>query len=221
MVIGAAIARDQATWNILAFIAGTYLWMSIRTAFELRFGQGVSATDKQEKLLLGGVFLGMIIVPFAAIATPIFEFAEISLPIGVHIGGVLLLLIGVVVFAFSHLALGRQWSVSLEIKGNHRLISQGVYKWVRHPMYTSIFLITVAQCLLLDNWFAGPAGFASFTTLYLLRIGREEAMLAGQFGRDWQTYAAATPRLIPNIRITRRLGRAFSWSVGNSESSPR
>ena len=39
-----------------------------------------------------------------------------------------------------------------------------------------------------------------FGLLYLLRVGREEALMRDTFGADWDAYAARTPRVIPALR---------------------
>ena len=70
---------------------------------------------------------------------------------------------------------------------------------MRHPMYPAIFLITIAQLLILTNWIAGPAGLVTFLLLYIVRIGPEEQMMRDQFGADWDAHAARTPRLIPKL----------------------
>src|SRR4029079_16000844 len=52
-------------------------------------------------------------------------------------------------FRRSHVDLGRNWSISLEVRDHHALVKDGVYQFVRHPMYSSFFLLGVAQILLL------------------------------------------------------------------------
>ena len=78
-----------------------------------------------------------------------------------------------------HKELGRNWSDSLEVREQHRLVTDGLYRYVRHPMYTAFFMWALAQALLLPNWIAGPAGLVGFGMLFLFRVGREEADDAG------------------------------------------
>jgi protein-S-isoprenylcysteine O-methyltransferase Ste14 len=78
-------------------------------------------------------------------------------------------------------------------------VTHGVYRWVRHPMYTAIFLFAIAQGLLLPNWFAGWAGLITFAALYLSRIGNEEKMMREAFGEEYQAYMRRTGRLWPRI----------------------
>jgi protein-S-isoprenylcysteine O-methyltransferase Ste14 len=102
-------------------------------------------------------------------------------------------------FHRTHKELGRNWSVTLEVRDRHTLVTSGVYSRVRHPMYSAFWLWALAQALLLPNWIAGPAGVIGFGTLFFLRIGREEALMIETFGDDYRRYMARTSRILPGI----------------------
>lgn len=102
-------------------------------------------------------------------------------------------------FRRSHKDLGANWSVTLEVREDHRLVTRGVYAQVRHPMYASFFLWGIAQALLIPNWIAGLAGFAAVLALYIARQSREEAMMYSTFGAEYEAYSARTKRLVPGI----------------------
>jgi len=100
-------------------------------------------------------------------------------------------------FRRSHVDLGRNWSISLEVRDHHALVKNGVYRLIRHPMYSSFFLLGVAQVLLLPNWFAGGSGLVGAGILYAFRVRREEQMMLESFGEEYRTYMTDTKRLIP------------------------
>ena len=102
-------------------------------------------------------------------------------------------------FRKTHAQLGRNWSVTLEVRVDHSLITDGVYAHVRHPMYTAFWLWALAQAILLPNWIAGFAGIFGFGTLYLFRVGREETMLLETFGDEYRDYMRRTGRVIPRL----------------------
>ena len=102
-------------------------------------------------------------------------------------------------FRRSHKDLGKNWSVTLEVREDHQLVTQGVYAHVRHPMYASFLLWGVTQALLIPNWIAGFAGLAAVLALYAVRQSREEAMMRDTFGAEYDAYSARTKRLIPCI----------------------
>ncbi len=80
------------------------------------------------------------------------------------------------------------------------LVTEGVYRCIRHPMYTSMWLWSIAQALLLWNWIAGWASLALFLPLYVLRVPREERMMLEYFGDAYRMYMNRTARVVPHLR---------------------
>jgi protein-S-isoprenylcysteine O-methyltransferase Ste14 len=193
----------------LVFLAGLIAGCVIRlwfTAGRLRRrperpGTAVDARRvRADWLLLRLAAVGMLGLPLIEVFTGWLDFADYHLPDWVG-------LIGGLVFAFalwllwrSHADLGRQWSARLEIQEGHALVTEGVYRHIRHPMYAAHFLWAIAQLLLLHNWIAGPAFLASFALLYLRRVPREEQMLLDHFAEEYRSYARRTGRIIPRLR---------------------
>ncbi|MEM6381617.1 MAG: protein-S-isoprenylcysteine O-methyltransferase [Pseudomonadota bacterium] len=196
-VLSGSLYKGSLPFGSVCFVVIFLALGFIRSRFEQTLGRSGEASDTLESLLLLAVFLGMGPTTMLYIATPWFAFADYSLPIVISVCAVLLGAFALFVFYRSHVDLGRQWSVSLAIQDKHELIDHGVYRHVRHPMYAALFLIVIAQAGLLANWFAGFAGLVAFALLYLLRVKREEALMAAQFGEAWHAYTARTPRLVP------------------------
>jgi protein-S-isoprenylcysteine O-methyltransferase Ste14 len=149
--------------------------------------------------LLALMWIAGMILPLVAIFTPLLSFADYPLhPIAFAIGTVVLCL-GMWLFYRSHADLGENWSVSLEIRENHQLVTSGVYRLMRHPMYTAIFLTALAQALLLSNWLAGPSCLLAFLVMLAVRLGREETMMLNKLGEAYGEYMKRTKRLIPHL----------------------
>jgi len=87
----------------------------------------------------------------------------------------------------------------LEVRTGHELVTSGVYARVRHPMYAAIWAFSLAQWLLVSNWFAGPAAAACFAPLYFIRTPREERFLRDVFGPAYDAYRQRTGRLVPRF----------------------
>jgi protein-S-isoprenylcysteine O-methyltransferase Ste14 len=113
--------------------------------------------------------------------------------------GVIALATGLWLFHRSHSDLGTNWSITLEVREQHRLIANGVYRRIRHPMYASLFLYSIGQALVLPNWIAGPSYLIAFGILFLFRFQAEERMMRQQFGAEYESYAARTKRLVPGV----------------------
>ncbi|MCR9089377.1 MAG: protein-S-isoprenylcysteine O-methyltransferase [Rhodobacteraceae bacterium] len=187
-----------ATLLFLLFLAS---WVTVRVVLTRGAEKPVieERGRRRERTLTTAVFVGMIILPILTLATPLLDFAAYRGLPGQVAAGPAVALAGLYVFWRSHEDLGKNWSAHLEVREGHRLVTGGIYARMRHPMYTAIFLITVAQLLILTNWIAGPAGLLTFLVLYMVRIGPEEQLMADRFGADWEAYAARTPRLIPKL----------------------
>lgn len=178
-------------------------WWVIRRPFERKSSRNVllrDAMDGREKALLAISLTGLGIIPALYIATGFpAGFDQAFSPLRA-VAGLLVFVAALVLFHATHKALGRNWSVTLAVREEHALVTDGVYRFVRHPMYTAFWMWAIAQALTLQNWVAGPAGIIGFGTLYLLRVGREEALMRETFGAAWDAYAARTPRVIPFLR---------------------
>ena len=96
-------------------------------------------------------------------------------------------------------ALGRMFTVRVQIQQDHRIVDTGIYASIRHPLYTGLILEWMAPPLILGS----PVGFLLLTLplaiVVLLRIPREEALLVEAFGDDYRAYMGRTKRLIPGI----------------------
>ena len=138
-------------------------------------------------------------MPLIWLASPVFSFAEYPLRPGPLVAGVICLVIGLWLFYRSHADLGTNWSITLEVREQHQLITQGVYRRIRHPMYLALLLYSVGQALVITNWVAGPANLIAFAILLALRVRAEERMMFEGFGDEYAAYSARTKRLIPGI----------------------
>jgi protein-S-isoprenylcysteine O-methyltransferase Ste14 len=87
--------------------------------------------------------------------------------------GIILFALGLWLLHLSHVDLSTNWSISLDIRENHTLVTTGVYRSIRHPMYTAIFLQAIGQALFVPNWVAGPFELFAFALMFALRIGPE------------------------------------------------
>jgi protein-S-isoprenylcysteine O-methyltransferase Ste14 len=106
---------------------------------------------------------------------------------------------GLWLFYRSHADLGTNWSITLQVRENHRLVVEGVYRRIRHPMYTALFLYSVGQVFVLPNWVAGPSYLVTFGILFALRVRAEEKLMLEEFGADYAAYMARTKRLMPGV----------------------
>ncbi len=186
----------------LFLLAGLVITILIRVPHDQKSRVAKIAEDRKGRLettLLVLMGIGAMLLPLLFIATPLLSFADYALHSMAFIFGTGCLALNIWLFYRSHADLGTNWSVTLQIRDEHQLVDSGVYRKIRHPMYTAIFLYAVAQVLLLANWIAGPACLIAFTLMYLFRIKPEEKMMLEKFGDQYSLYMQRTKRLVPGV----------------------
>jgi protein-S-isoprenylcysteine O-methyltransferase Ste14 len=112
---------------------------------------------------------------------------------------VVCLAVGLGLFARSHADLGTNWSITLEVREKHQLVTQGIYRHIRHPMYLALLVYGLGQALVVPNWIAGPSYAVAMALLFALRFTREERMMLEEFGSDYDAYMRRTKRLVPGV----------------------
>ena len=184
------------------FVLLAVCWYLIRLQFARRARHAPiihSARGLLERTLLTISLIGLGIIPLFYIASGQPRFADYaSHPLNALLG-ILLTIVALLMFYLTHRALGRNWSVSLDVRENHKLITEGIYRFIRHPMYTAFWLWAGAQALLLPNWVAGLSGLIGFGILFFGRVAREERMMMDNFGVQYRNYMSKTRRIVPGI----------------------
>jgi protein-S-isoprenylcysteine O-methyltransferase Ste14 len=156
-----------------------------------------SGRGPREFALLAVSLTGLGIVPCIYLATHFPRFADYPLIPALTYLGIAVEIMCLWLFYRSHRDLGHNWSVSLDLRERHTLVTTGVYGLVRHPMYAGFWLMALGQALLLPNWVAGPAGLVGFGVLFFGRVSREETMMIAAFGDDYRSYMRRTSRVVP------------------------
>jgi protein-S-isoprenylcysteine O-methyltransferase Ste14 len=196
----------QFKMPIAVFVIGTLSYLAIRIAFKRKLSTGKKAVRRStptDMLLVALVAFGQIGMPLLAIATPLLAFANYRPPNSALWFGIASFSFGLWLFWRSHADLGSNWSVSLELEREHRLVTSGVYSRIRHPMYASFFAMALAQAALIPNLMAGLAALVAVTILYVVRKPNEEAMMLEHFGSDYVAYMRRSGGVIPPMRAVR------------------
>ncbi len=95
-------------------------------------------------------------------------------------------------------SLGKNITPTVSTRENHELVTDGPYRWVRHPLYTVGASFFVSLSLLASSWFMGLVSIAALLML-LLRLPKEEAKLIERFGDEYRGYMKRTGRLLPRL----------------------
>lgn len=181
---------------------GVIGWFAIRYPYARR-ARRVAKVQSPHRLrefaLMSISAAGLGIVPGLYVLTDALRVADYPIQIWQPGLGGALFAGALYLFRRTHKDLGRNWSVTLEVRERHVLVTEGIYQSVRHPMYSAFWLWAVAQAVLLPNWIAGLAGIVGFGTLFFLRVDKEEAMMLATFGESYRSYMRRTWRVLPGV----------------------
>ena len=126
-------------------------------------------------------------------------FLSIPLPAWLRWVGFLIGLVSLALLAWTQLTLGKYFSPQLHLQEDHRLVTIGPYKQIRHPLYTSLFGIGIAFALVSANWLFVLLAVMVIVGL-VARVPREEKMMIDEFGNEYRDYMARTGRYFPNYQ---------------------
>lgn len=186
----------------LVYWAGILAQIAIRSPLQKVWRNAAKKEQRVsglERGILSLLLVGGFIFPLIYSVTSWLDFANYVLSPWLGWLGVVLMAVAVTLFWRAHADLKTFWSPSLEIFKDHKLMTNGLYGLIRHPMYASQWAFCLAQALLLQNWIAGLAGLVTFALFYFLRVRAEEQMMIDAFGDEYRAYMKKTGRVFPRL----------------------
>ena len=187
----------KIVYCIFLFIYGLIRFTFAKGVKDLKIKK--SKDDIFEKIKDFIAFLGMAFIPLISIFTPFLNNFEIKIPLLILFFSIIGIALDLYFFYLIHKQLGINWSPILEIKENQKLIKDGVYKYIRHPMYTQLLLWNILQGILLSNYFVEFFGILTMVIFYFSRINSEEELMIEEFGEEYIKYMENTGRLFPKF----------------------
>jgi len=182
---------------LLLFVSVTV----IRKYFTAKFKpekEQLKQSSSADRLFLGLMGITMLL-PVLKIWIDLFPWANYPSNAGLQWLGNLVFLLGIYMLYRSHGDLGRNWNPEVAINAEQNLIQSGVYKRIRHPMYSAHILWAIANTFVFANWIVAPAMLFILILFLPQRINREEAILKDRFGQQYLDYIKTTNSLIPKF----------------------
>ncbi|MEQ1850686.1 MAG: isoprenylcysteine carboxylmethyltransferase family protein [Chthoniobacteraceae bacterium] len=100
-------------------------------------------------------------------------------------------------------ALGRFWSVHVEMREGHEFVTSGPFAYARHPVYFSVILELLGGGLVVNAWITLAVVFAIYIPALVARLKLEEHALEEKFGEAYRKYRESTPAIFPTGRQRR------------------
>jgi protein-S-isoprenylcysteine O-methyltransferase Ste14 len=115
-----------------------------------------------------------------------------------NIVGLSLCVVGLSIAIVAARTLRRFYSSTLVMREDHQLITHGVYRFARHPLYLGV-LIAIMGAPAYGPSLYGFLILSLLIPIFLFRIKMEEDMLSERFGDEYDAYRWATKKLIPHL----------------------
>jgi protein-S-isoprenylcysteine O-methyltransferase Ste14 len=113
--------------------------------------------------------------------------------------GLVLIVAGMVIRFLAIRTLGKFFTANLAIHAEHKLVKQGLYKYIRHPSYFGSLLSFIGFGLTLNNWISLFIILIPVLISFIYRIYIEEKLLSEQIGLEYDDYKKNTKKLLPYI----------------------
>ena len=149
----------------IVYLTGYGVATVIRSYYGMLFKRKEIAVSQHDNpVVYAGIAIWAVVLmlPFFSIFTDWLVFADYEIHPFLKMLGAIIFFLSVLVLLRSHIDLARNFSPSLFIRDKHMLITTGIYRYIRHPMYLSFMLWSTGQALLIDNWLSGPLGLLAF-----------------------------------------------------------
>ena len=189
-------------FSAVLFLVGLGISIYFRRKADVDSGEKVSWESEGLFMILalriGGLVLWLSMLGYL-IYPPLLAWSKVGLPewlrwLGVGLGIICVFLI---YWMFSNIGTGITPTVAT--RSEHKLVTKGPYRWIRHPLYTFGTLFFLSFALMADSWFIALLALTAIIILSL-RLPNEEAHLIEKFGDEYREYMKRTGKFLPKIR---------------------
>jgi protein-S-isoprenylcysteine O-methyltransferase Ste14 len=194
------------TWNTLneevAWIWASRMWMLLAAVWVILW-LGMKKAKKREgwgQRMEHGL---LVIAGFYLLSAPHLNWGWLNqrlLPDSpkVLLAGLAVTALGIGVAIWARLSLGSNWSGMVTLKANHELVRTGLYRWIRHPIYTGILLGMIGSAMI-RGYLRGWVGIGLVLLAFYLKAQREESFLREEFGAGFDEHSKQTGMFLPKL----------------------
>ncbi|MGV0624442.1 methyltransferase family protein [Mycolicibacter minnesotensis] len=200
------------TFAVLGF--GWRSWVQYRSTGSTGF-RGIGGRAGSLEWLAGVGFAGAVV---GGLAAPALQLAGVITPIQVlqtpwlQAAGTVLAVAGIAATVYSQRDMGESWRIGVDSEEATALVSDGVFAWVRNPIFTAMLIFAAGIALMTPNPLALVAFGALWGAIELQVRVVEEPYLARVHGDAYRRYCADVGRFLPGIGIESASKRAADRS---------
>ena len=181
-----------------------FAYIAHRGYYTLKHGREEN-TLKKRKEGLASKLAGLIgLISFVAILAYVINpdwvvWASLPIPIWLRWAGFGVALAGFALLQWAQISLGKSWSDTPRMIKDQTLVTNGAYRYIRHPIYSAVLLIQGSTLLISSNWLVGLPWIAMTVIEVGSRIKFEETLMIEFFGDKYRDYMKKTGRLFPRL----------------------
>ncbi|MGI8917655.1 MAG: methyltransferase family protein [Pyrinomonadaceae bacterium] len=187
----------------VVFVVVLACWLVFVLTFLLRKKPPVTTDRKRDPNSIFGIVLqALSLLIVWAVRRPLFtSFVPSSNAISdlLEIIAIVSAIASILLIIASVRTLGKEWSLTARVVTGHKLATNGPYNFVRHPIYTAMLGMLLANGIAFSYWPALVVAVAVYLAGTLNRIRSEERLLRETFGAEFEAYAARVPALLPGL----------------------
>lgn len=193
--------------TIFRIVAAVILLTGMGISFYFRIKADKATGEKISRSVDGSVMMNVIRIgglilwlsPFVYLINPAWmAWSKAGLPEGVRWLGVGIGVVGVFGIYWLFNSIGTGITPTSATRKEHKLVTTGIYRYIRHPLYTFGASMFVSFGMMADNWFIALLGILTFIVM-AIRTPKEEANLVEKFGDEYRAYMKRTGRFLPKL----------------------
>ena len=162
-----------------------------------KLSRKVDGTPMMTAIRIGGLILWLS--PLVYLINPIWmAWSKIGLPDSIRLTGVSIGILCVLGIYWLFSSIGTGITPVSATRKEHKLVTHGIYHYIRHPLYTLGSSLFISFGMMADNWFIAALGILTFI-LMAIRTPKEEANLIEKFGDEYREYMKRTGRFLPKL----------------------
>ena len=189
--------------NIFFYAISAFcLWILLSAILiNFYFSQKHQVQIEKRSVVETGSMLGFFILMIALV-----YFKIGSLKTGINLASVLaaigtiLIASGTLINIKGRLNLKQNWGNQIKIYEDHSLIQKGIYKYIRHPLYSSTILMIYGFSLLFINYLVFIANTIIFIPFMIYRARQEDRLLSQYFKEQFDDYQTNTGLFLPKMK---------------------
>ena len=189
----------MGAWLLMAllFIPMLILGIIMLVYSPLLLQQRLDAKEKREPQKMVTLLTSLMFVAGFVVAGLDYRFSLTQMPSWLIVVASILFFISYILYA--EVVRENQWlSRTIDVKENQKVVKDGLYGMVRHPMYTSTIVMFISMPLVLGSWLALPL-FLVYLPVIVARIIDEEKLLRETLDGYNEYCSQVRWRLIPFI----------------------